>query len=160
MVPIEISSHIAIRLLHTPWAYFASFVHNTQRGRQTERSEQATYAGHSDRSVCLPRCVLCPNGARQAYSVYRSRIGRLSRHLDWYHFRPPWSTLTGGVELEGHKLSLVQRFAHPRCHGNLKNGEFGQPTNGLLKTIEGHVLLNFEAASISSFRESQNQPFV
>ena len=30
------------------------------------------------------------------------------------------------------------------------NGGFGQPTNGLLK-IEGHVLLNFEAASISSF---------
>ena len=28
-----------------------------------------------------------------------------------------------------------------------------------VKTIEGYTLLNFEAASISSFRENQNQPF-
>ena len=28
-----------------------------------------------------------------------------------------------------------------------------------LKPIEGYVLLNFEAANISSFRENQNQPF-
>ena len=28
-----------------------------------------------------------------------------------------------------------------------------------VKTIEGYALLNFEAASISSFCENQNQPF-
>ena len=28
-----------------------------------------------------------------------------------------------------------------------------------VKTIEGDVVLNFEAASFSIFRESQNQPF-
>ena len=28
-----------------------------------------------------------------------------------------------------------------------------------VKTIEGYALLNVEAASISSFRENQNQPF-
>ena len=28
-----------------------------------------------------------------------------------------------------------------------------------VKIIEGYILLNFEAASISSFRENQNQPF-
>ena len=27
------------------------------------------------------------------------------------------------------------------------------------KTIKGHALLNFEAATFSSFRENQNQPF-
>ena len=36
----------------------------------------------------LPRCVLWPNGARWAYSVYRSRIRIWVRHFDWYHFRP------------------------------------------------------------------------
>ena len=28
-----------------------------------------------------------------------------------------------------------------------------------VKTIESYALLNFDAASISSFRENQNQPF-
>ena len=28
-----------------------------------------------------------------------------------------------------------------------------------IKTVEGYALLQFEAASISSFRENQNQPF-
>ena len=28
-----------------------------------------------------------------------------------------------------------------------------------LKTIEGYAALNFEAASFSSYRENQNQPF-
>ena len=28
-----------------------------------------------------------------------------------------------------------------------------------VKTIKGYALLNFEADSISSFRENQNQPF-
>ena len=33
-------------------------------------------------------------------------------------------------------------------------------TGGNVKTIEGYVMLNFEIASISSFRENLNQPFV
>ena len=28
-----------------------------------------------------------------------------------------------------------------------------------VKTVEGHVVLNFEGASISNFWENQNQPF-
>ena len=31
---------------------------------------------------------------------------------------------------------------------------------GNVRTIEGYVMLNFEAASFSSFRANQNQPFV
>ena len=42
------------------------------------------------------------------------------------------------------KLSAF-RFAYPRCHDNHHNGGFGKPTNGLLKIVEGYVLLNFEA---------------
>ena len=49
---------------------------------------------YSDRSVCLPRCVLWPNGARWTYSVYRRRIGIWGRDFGWYHFRPPVSMLT------------------------------------------------------------------
>ena len=33
-------------------------------------------------------------------------------------------------------------------------------TGGNVRTIEGYVLLNFETASISSFRENQKHPFV
>ena len=33
-------------------------------------------------------------------------------------------------------------------------------TSGNVKTIEGYVVLNIETASISSFRENQNQSFV
>ena len=40
-------------------------------------------------SVCLPRCVLWPNGARQVCSVYTSRIGMLRRHFVRCHFPPP-----------------------------------------------------------------------
>ena len=29
-----------------------------------------------------------------------------------------------------------------------------------VKIVEGYVVLNFEAASVSSFRANQNQPFV
>ena len=29
-----------------------------------------------------------------------------------------------------------------------------------VKTVEGYVMLNFEAASITSYRANQNQPFV
>ena len=36
--------------------------------------------------------------------------------------------------------------------GNVISGES-------IKTIEGYALLNFEAASVSIFRENQNQPF-
>ena len=30
---------------------------------------------------------------------------------------------------------------------------------GKVETIAGYVVLNFEAANVSSFRENQNQPF-
>ena len=53
----------------------------------------------------------------------------------------------------------LQRFAHPHCHDNQNNGRFGKPTHGFLTTIGNYVLLNFEAASISSYRENQNQQF-
>ena len=33
-------------------------------------------------------------------------------------------------------------------------------SDGNVKTIKGYVVLNFEAASISSFIENQNQPFL
>ena len=39
----------------------------------------------------------------------------------------------------------------PEVAGDVISGEN-------LKTIEGYALLNFEAASIGSFRENQNQP--
>ena len=32
-------------------------------------------------------------------------------------------------------------------------------SDGNAKTIEGYVVLNLEAANISSFRENKNQPF-
>ena len=32
-------------------------------------------------------------------------------------------------------------------------------SSGNVNTIEGNAVLNFEAGSISSFRENQNQPF-
>ena len=44
--------------------------------------------------VCLPRCVLWPNGARYAYSVYISWIRMWGRDFDWCQFRPRRSTLT------------------------------------------------------------------
>ena len=33
-------------------------------------------------------------------------------------------------------------------------------SGGNVKTVEGYIVLNFEAASISSFSANQNQPFV
>ena len=33
-------------------------------------------------------------------------------------------------------------------------------SGGNVKTVEVYVLLNFEAVSVSCFRENQNQPFV
>ena len=33
-------------------------------------------------------------------------------------------------------------------------------SDGNVKTIKGYVILNFEAANISSFRENKNKPFV
>ena len=33
-------------------------------------------------------------------------------------------------------------------------------SRGDVKTIEGYTVLNFEIASIKSFRENHNQPFV
>ena len=44
-------------------------------------------------------------------------------------------------------------FCRPEVAGDVISG-------GNVKTIEGYVVLNFEAASISSFRANQNQPFV
>ena len=57
--------------------------------------------------LCLPHqlvgFVVCiaASCAREAYSMYRSRIGMWVRHFDWYHFRPSRPTLTpqiGGGE--------------------------------------------------------------
>ena len=67
------------------------------------------------RSLCLQRCVLWPNGAGQAYNVYRSQIGMWGRHFDWYHFRPPLSQVHpnppngGGGDMGGHNLTLEFR---------------------------------------------------
>ena len=44
-------------------------------------------------------------------------------------------------------------FCRPKLAGDVISG-------GNVKTIEGYVMLNFEAASVSSFRTNQNQPFV
>ena len=38
--------------------------------------------------VYVTRWVLWPSGARENYSVYRSRIGMRGR-FNWYHFRSP-----------------------------------------------------------------------
>ena len=35
----------------------------------------------------------------------------------------------------------------------------GVISGGNVKTIEGYAVLNFETASISSFRENQNKPY-
>ena len=56
-------------------------------------------------------------------------------------------------KLSAFRRRAVQRFAHPHCHDNHNIGGFGKPTNGLLKTTEGYVLLNFKAASASSFEK-------
>ena len=64
------------------------------------------------RSLCLsvvrlPRCVLWPNGARYAFSVYRSWIGMWERDFDWYNYRPPRFTLSpNGGRIEGSKLDI------------------------------------------------------
>ena len=44
-------------------------------------------------------------------------------------------------------------LCRPEVTGDVVSGEN-------IKTIEGYVVLNFEAASIRSFRANQNQPFV
>ena len=43
-------------------------------------------------------------------------------------------------------------FCRPEVAGDVVSG-------GNVKTTEGYVLLNFEAASVGSFRENKNQPF-
>ena len=43
-------------------------------------------------------------------------------------------------------------YCWPEVAGDVISG-------GNVKTIEGYVVLNLEAASISSFQENQNQPF-
>ena len=50
-------------------------------------------------------------------------------------------------------MKTFMRFAADRRARDVFSG-------GNVKTIEGYVLLNFEAASVSSFRANQNQPFV
>ena len=63
--------------------YFMDF-HGLYLGRQCFST------GCLFRSLCrLPRCVLWPNGARYAYSVYRGQIGILSWHFGGYIFWPP-----------------------------------------------------------------------
>ena len=46
-------------------------------------------------NVCLSTalCIVAKR-SRLHYSVYRSRIGMWGGDFDWYHFRPPMSTLT------------------------------------------------------------------
>ena len=55
---------------------------------------------------------LWSNGAKQAYGVYRSRIGMRGRHFDWYRFRLPRSTLTPhtGDPIVDHNLRLDVRL--------------------------------------------------
>ena len=43
-------------------------------------------------------------------------------------------------------------FCQPEVAGDVISG-------GNVKTTEGYAVLNFEIASINSFRENQNQPF-
>ena len=52
-----------------------------------------------------------------------------------------------------HNEHVYAVFCRPEVAGNIVSG-------GNVKTIEGYVMLNFEAACFSSFRANQNQPFV
>ena len=52
--------------------------------------------------LCLLRCVLWPNGAKYAYSVYRTQIGMWGWQIEWYRFQCSRFTLTpqmGGIIL-------------------------------------------------------------
>ena len=77
-------------------------------------TDAIVYAPNFQLLYHLPRCVLCPNGARWAYSVYQSRIWMLGRRFDWYRFcllLPHSAHLnTQGVQLEkGHILQVKLR---------------------------------------------------
>ena len=49
-------------------------------------------------------------------------------------------------------MNMVMRFSAPEVAGDVVYG-------GNMKTSEDYAVLNFEAASIISFQENQNQPF-
>ena len=105
------------------------------------QSETRRHSSQSDCHIILD--ITCYRRANEALESRFPKLLRLSESVEKLsRNRDP------NLNQNKHVYAV---FCRPEAAGDVIS-------NGNVKTVEGYVVLNFETASVSSFRENQNQP--